>query len=789
MSIFVAWVVFPLVLAAVSIGCGLLLEQVAGRPLPGPLLVPAGLALVIVVAGFATLTEATAELATPGAVAAAAAGFALAWPWQARRVDWWAAAAAVGTFAVYAAPVVLSGSATFAGYITLDDTSTWLALVDRAMEEGRSLDGLAPSTYQAVLNDYLTQGTPLGALLPLGVGHELVRLDSAWLFQPSIAFFAAALSFALYGLISRLTESKPLSAFVAFVAAQPALLYAYALWSAVKESAAAVLIVLAVALLSWALADLKRSRELIPAAVAIAALMITLTVAGAIWLLGAVLATLALAVHRYGRKVAAPATVAVLLAVALAMPAIVVAGTFFRHVGASDVLTEETELGNLVEPLEALQLFGIWPAGDFRFPPDHPVPTYALIGTTIAAALVGLGWALLRRAWGVALYVGTAGLGCAIFVSRGSPWVDGKALVTASAAFLLAGLLGAVCLIQTRWRVAGFALAIAISGGVLWSNALAYHQVWLAPRAQLHELEVIGAEFAGDGPALMTEYVPYATRHFLRRLDPEGASERRSRPVLLRSGRSLERGEFVDIDQVALADLLVYRTLVLRRSPTGSRPPSVYGLVRPGRFYDVWQRPESPRRILEHVSLGGAYDAGSAVPCSQVRRLARAAWAVRGRLIAATSVPTIALELTRTALPSSWEPLPGSPALVTPSEAGSATAILSVPVGGTYGVWLGGSFRGRLEIIVDGRRAGVQRHRLNWSGQYSEIGTVSLLPGVHRIVLRYNNSDLRPGSGGVAFPIGPLLLRQSARPELLSFDPRSARRLCGRTLDWLEAVA
>ena len=52
--------------------------------------------------------------------------------------------AAAAVFAVYAAPIVLSGEPTIAGFIKLDDTATWLALTDRVMEHGRDLGGLAP---------------------------------------------------------------------------------------------------------------------------------------------------------------------------------------------------------------------------------------------------------------------------------------------------------------------------------------------------------------------------------------------------------------------------------------------------------------------------------------------------------------------------------------------------------------------------------------------------------------------------------------------------------------------
>ena len=71
-----AWVLFPLILAALSVGCGLLLDAVVGVRVRGALLPAVGLAVVIVVGQFLTLAPATAELATPVAVAMAIAGFA-----------------------------------------------------------------------------------------------------------------------------------------------------------------------------------------------------------------------------------------------------------------------------------------------------------------------------------------------------------------------------------------------------------------------------------------------------------------------------------------------------------------------------------------------------------------------------------------------------------------------------------------------------------------------------------------------------------------------------------------
>ena len=46
----------------------------------------------------------------------------------------------------------------------------------------------------------------------------------------------------------------------------------------------------------------------------------------------------------------------------------------------SSPVTSDTAKGNLVEPLSWLQVFGVWPEGDFRFEPDDMLVTYVLVG-------------------------------------------------------------------------------------------------------------------------------------------------------------------------------------------------------------------------------------------------------------------------------------------------------------------------------------------------------------------------------------------------------------------------
>ncbi len=241
MSLVVAWLVFPLLLAAIALGGGLALEALAGTRLPVALLLPAGLAAVVVVMCLATLTDATAELAVPLVVALAVVGLGVGARGLRARFDPWTAGVGVTAYAVYAAPTVVSGQATFAGYVKLDDTATWLGTLDYVLERGTHVTGLAPSTYEAMLTLWLGNGYPIGSFVPLGI-TKLLDVDPAWTWQPYLSFLAALLALVLHELIGGLVRSRLLRALAAVTASASALLYGYALWGGVKELYAAVLL-------------------------------------------------------------------------------------------------------------------------------------------------------------------------------------------------------------------------------------------------------------------------------------------------------------------------------------------------------------------------------------------------------------------------------------------------------------------------------------------------------------------------------------------------------------------
>jgi hypothetical protein len=146
-TLLVPWLLFPVVLGLVCLGCAFFVEWVAGLRVPGALLFPVGLALVVVLGLFTTSLSGTAFLTIPLVLGVAVGGYVLALGRPLGREPA-SAVLALTTYAVYAAPVVLTGRATFTGYVKLDDTASFLGFTDQIMLHGRNLSSLAPSTFQ-----------------------------------------------------------------------------------------------------------------------------------------------------------------------------------------------------------------------------------------------------------------------------------------------------------------------------------------------------------------------------------------------------------------------------------------------------------------------------------------------------------------------------------------------------------------------------------------------------------------------------------------------------------------
>jgi hypothetical protein len=786
-----AWVIFPAILLVLCLGHGLLAEALAGRRLPGALLMPLGMATITVIGVGTTASASIAPLTAPLVAALAILGFVVAARDRNLRPDRGAVIAAVAVFCVFGAPVVLSGEATFAGYIKLDDTATWFALTDRLMEEGRSLEGLPPSSYEATLFFNLAEWYPVGAFVPFGVAAELSGQELAWVFQPYLALLASFTALALWQLLGNLRATPAVRIAIVVLATQAATLFAYALWGGIKELVVAALIGLIAALAPQVIEDEAPSvRSLLPLAIGSAAMIDVLSFGAGPWLLGLLGAAALLIAARRGL----PALLADgwrFLICVVPLVAIGLLGHPLLPETTKFLLSSSTDLGNLAGPVSPAHLVGIWPAHDFRVDPSLPLLSGALIALAIAAALWGAWRTIAARDAGLVVALGGAAIGCATIAVFGSAWVAAKSYAIVSPFVLLFAFVGLAALAKVGSRTPGTPALIAgglIAVGILWSNALGYGGVSLAPKDQLAELETIGERFAGVEPALMTEYQPYGVRHFLREMAPEAASELRRRQVQLADGTTLEKGETADLDRFVLPAILTYDALVIRRSPAASRPPGPYELAWRGSYYDVWLKSGSAGEPLEHLPLGSEVDPAGAPDCAEVMRLAGRAGS-GGLLVAAPARRPLALALGSAARSGDLVPSPAGSTYLEPDGAGEFGLEAEVPRSGLYEIWLGGSIRPAATLFVDGRPVAVVRQQLNTPGHYLDFGSVRLDRGPHTFAVVVGGPDLHPGSAGSEGPLGPLIVAPAGGELSLKTVPASrARTLCAGAWDWIEVL-
>jgi hypothetical protein len=790
MDLFLCWLVAPAGLLLATVGLSLLLERLTGFPIPWTLRPATGMAIAIVLAQFGTATSTTATLTLPAILLLAILGLLLGRGVAGRGPSRAEVAIAAIVFLLFALPFLVIGEATWAGFVKLDDTATWMALTDHVFEHGRALGNLPPSTHNQVLIDYLGGTYPIGGFVPAALMAKISGQDVAFTMQPSMAFAAALLALGLFELARRLLRGAGMAAAIAILASLSSALVGYYFWGGVKELVTAALLPLAPLLAASAARGGWPRFAWAPLGIAFGAMVVALGPGGALWVIPPLLpAAYVVLRERGGRGLARVALPIAAFSFALVLPVL------FGPTGAFDPLNnginQDAGLGNLFGPLNPLHVAGIWPAIDFRFDAhlEPAVLVLAALCLAIAAATL-VAAALLQRDDAVPLlgYVGGGAVGALLIAHFGSPWVDGKAIATLSPGVLAAALIGIAMLGQrTRFRLEAAAAGTLLATVVLWSAFLAYQGVSFAPRGPNVELEEIGERFSGRGPALSTEVSIYGPRHFLRKLEAEGASDRRNRPVLLTSGAAPEKGQAVDLDEIQTGELDPYNLLVVRRSPAASRPPASFTLAYQSPRYDVWQRVPPPGTLVEHLPLGASLDSGDVPACAGVKRLAAAAGA-DGKLVAARVGTPIAVDFTMASKPSSWT----NPSTYTFSPSGSGELDVEIEVpGGEYELRLGGAVYGGLALSLDGEEVASERAVVENVGALEPLGVVELAPGRHLLAIRYSGADLHPGSAEHPDEIGPLLLEapESGEAGFLTLRPSAYRQLCGKRWDWIEAYS
>lgn len=788
-----AWLLFPLLLAAACLGLGLLVERLSGLRIAGALLLPLGLAALIALAQTVTFADPLAELATPAVVVAALGGL---WLGRARLRPpapcGWAIAAAGVVFAAYAAPIVLSGQATFAGYTLLGDSAIHFMLSDWVGEHGPHLgEDLATSSYSVALNTYIDTGYPTGTHSALAAVRPFGLQGVAWVYQPFLAFAAAMAALAVFALLRGVVRPPALRALAGVLAAMPGLVYGYYLQGSIKEIVVVALLPLMAALCVRLFdRDAAGWRAVLPVAAVAAAALGALNLAAAPYIGPLALVAVAALLLRRGaprrERLLRTGALGALTAL-LAIPTLASVSSFVRTAEVS--LTSAAEVGNLIAPLRKAQVFGIWPRGDYRLNlAEHLTATYLLIGVAIVAAVFGLVFLVRRPARGPLALTAATAIGSAYAIARGSPWADGKALMILSPVVMILALVGVESLRRSRRGVEATLVAAAIAAGVVWTNGLAYGWADLAPRDRVAELDDIGERIEGEGPTLYPEFEEFA-KFFLRDAAPTGSAES-YQPLTrarLATGAGTSFGVSNELDQLDAEYVRRFRTIVLRRAPAGSRPGTGYELAFSTSSYEVWQRPAQPAaEVLAHLPVGDSVSGRGVPDCTGLDALREAA----GSLAYVPRPPAATFTPSGAQLPPGWTVDGVDPLSVRPDGAGRIEGTVDVPAAGRWEVWLQGSFSREVAVELGGRRVGAVEPRLSPRGGWERVGVARLPGGPARLAIVRPGAGLGPGDRGLNRLIGPVLLvpADAQRAARVLLGPPDSRAPCRATVDWVEAV-
>ncbi|MFI4990166.1 MAG: hypothetical protein ACHQHO_04540 [Solirubrobacterales bacterium] len=807
---------YPLVLALLCLGAGLAVDRCGGGFLPVALLPSVGAAALIALSQLSTWIVALAPATPYLLLALTLLGFALAPRREllarltARR---WALPVPLLAYLLALAPVLLSGRAGFSSFMALSDSAVHMIGADYLIHHGQSYSHLdLRNSYGQFIQAYYGTGYPSGADTLLGGSALLLGLPLIWAFQPFCGLILALGSGPAWVIARRCGLRGGWAALAAFTTTVPAIVYGYQLIGSVKELVAVVMLLTLGALLAVQRRWLARSpRHALPCALVLAAGVSALGVGFGAWAFaaGAVL-LVALVQGVRGGQIGAGAAWASAAAGGLVL--LLAAWPTWRHVSQSlhvaQNVASTSNSGNLHEPLKWTQAFGVWLRGSYKQEPvgAAAVATYALIGLTLAACLLGMLQLLRLRRIALAGWIGLSVLVWVVLSRTATTWVDAKALVLTSPVLVLLAWGGVAALrgapaergdpARRRGRrrsrgssvavVCAALLALALAGGALASDLAQYHSSNLAPTARYEELASIGKRFHGRGPALFTDFDEYSM-YVLRKLDV-GGPDFVYPPRGQGGGLAVAYGHPVELDRHLPDALAGYPLIVTRRDPSAESPPAAYALAWQGLYYDVWARRPGAAPALVHVS---ADERKRPLSCARVMRALGMARSHHVRAVAALAPELVRVPLRHVRRPPGWGRSHGS---LTMRRAGTASLRFSLPRAGMWELWLQGQFMPDIHVAVDGRPPDTISGQLAGNSLVPDTATslpVSLAAGSHRLTVARGGFSLAPGDGGAAVLAAAFLTPAGTSARTLVQLPAGASpgASCAQSYQWIELVS
>lgn len=796
-------ILFPLVLLGLSAGGGLLVRRLGGGWLPGGLVLPVGFALLVATCAFATYIHWLAPAAGYIALALALVGLALegrAKALRTPRLDGipWAALAGLGAFVAIGAPALLTGTPTWTGYTRIVDIGLQMSFTQHLADAGRTAVG-NDSSFHVDVQKLVDIGYPGGAQATLGAIAKLIHTNLAWCYQMFHAFAAAMGALAIYSLLGRVTTSGPLRALGAFVAIQPNVLYAYALEGGIKELTTASLLMVVVAVLAERLPGEAGPRlSVLPAAVAISGAFAAFSDGVGPWLGLLLMGLFVLTVLRRKRlRALADWALLAAITIVISLPGLISAATQLSGVAGSAIGgTIDLGLGNLSAPVPDWSAAGVWLTGDYRYPLVHVTMTHRLDVFVIVFAVLGILYALGRRRWVIAFVGIAAPLALAYYIAHTTAWLQFKAFTITGVFALTLAFVGAAALHENRRRAVmllGWLVAAVIAGGVLYGNAIVYHDTTLAPAARYHDLAAIGKRYAGQGPTLFPAFDEYA-EYFLREEQGSSSVNPAKGEFDLAPGVVEPNGigYSLNLNQFLQSYLQKFKLIVQPRGPLANRAPSNWDLVQQTPYFNVWRRARPASDVYVHVPLSGLPHERTATFCKSLQANLRQAGSAAS--LAYVTAPTATqVTLTVGVHPDYWKA--GGNELVA-YGAGSDMVAFELPHATTYDIWMEGTVGRTVKFLVDGQPIGTLAYEERYPNQFLHIGTAALGAGRHTLEVLRGGGSLHPGSGDDIDPatrgLGPVVLvPQGSQSYRVRVAPASAAaRICAAPVgyEWMEVL-
>ncbi len=804
-----ALAVVPVAVWVIATGLGLLGERATRTRLPNELLAPLGFAIAVVVCLAVYTTGAGNGAALPVLIALVLAGYALARHELPGRLNaGWPLLAALAVYLLFDASVIATGHWTFVGYHLQDDTAFEMLLARHLQGYGTQLGTLPPSTASSYIQAFLSTGYPLGGQSFLAALSGILHADVGVIYQGYLSSLAAIGALAASTICGKVFGRR-ISALVGLLAISASMSYQYAQQGAIKEVSTTVAVLCALALIRFAILELRSYAAAAIAAIPLAAVLCTYNAAGVPYVAAMAGTGLAAAVFVHmrlpSRAWIRPAGLGLAVFGVLAAAPLSTVATFFN--AAANGFTaingsagNSLPLGQLLRPLPLSEVNGIWLVRDYRIMvPPGSLAELEVVATIVMLVLLAIGtiYALVRREPGILIGVATMGAVLAIVYPQAIPYAQAKLLAIASPIVVLGAAYGLAALASWRRLVPLAALlGAALTAGILGSDALAYHGNPVAPSSQMVALAQVGRAIGPRGPVLVSEFQEFA-KYFGAPAQMDVGTEYPSPENLVNRLPGGLYGQSFDLDQEQLAFVEGFPYILVRRSPTASRPPANYRLIYENYYYQVYKRTPGPR-VLAHMPLQTQFSGVGAVPCPALR--AMVAQAPKSSRLAVSYLPPLYgyAVVDATVRSKGWFPNlnPFFPSMVSFATPGVAGKVISVPRSGDYRVWIEGSSPRPLRITLDDHRTISEISGINTNDEWLEGSTVHVGAGRHPFDVFRPGGGLAPGDGGSGEVdqgkgwISYMAL-VAAKPvaRMVTLPVSRWHTLCGREADWVELIS